>query len=114
MISAIKKKAQDPVLPDCPLDFFSHSHGQHNDPISDTLIYHHSLLKSFMKIEGDYINKAIEHFDAFKCKLHKIGIHTTADYTQELKNQAINLCLHHADLLVLFSTTFTMINNEII
>ena len=59
-------------------------------------------------------NKAIEHYNAIRCKFCQIGIHNVIDYNSQRKNHAINYSLIRSKLPTLHSYTFALIDSEIL
>ena len=47
----------------------------YNDPISDTQILNHILLRSSMRIKRGDIDNSVENYDALWCKLQQIGVY---------------------------------------
>ena len=43
-----------------------------NDPISETQVLHHALLKSSMRIKRGDVDNSIKHYDALRCKFQRI------------------------------------------
>ena len=64
-----------------------------NDPISETQVLHHALLKSLMRIKRGAVDNSIEHYDALRCKLQQIVIHNSTDYFCLDSNESLQLLL---------------------
>ena len=53
-----------------------------DNPIFNTQVLHHALLKSLMRIQMGDVDNLIKNYDALQCKFQRIGIHNSTDYFQ--------------------------------
>ena len=79
------------------------------DPISDTQILIHALLRSSMRIKKGHVDNSIEHYDALRYKLREIGIYNFADYSRLRALGSINLQLSKFKLPQLFTSTINLL-----
>ena len=85
-----------------------------DDPISETQVLHHALLKSLLRIKRGNIDNSIEHYDALWCKFQRIGIHNSIDYFHLDSNESLQLLLSSSGLPIVYQSTINSINLELI
>ena len=85
-----------------------------DNPISDTQVLHHALLKSLMRIKRGDVDKSIEHYDAIRCNCQRIGIHNSTNYFRLDSNESLQLLLSSSGLPMLYQSTINSINLELI
>ena len=91
-----------------------HYNDLNNDHISATNFLRYAILKASMTLKQQDHNKAIEHYDAIRCKFRQIGIHNVIDYNLQRKNHTINSLLIRSKLFTLHSYIFALIDSEIL
>ena len=84
-----------------------------NDPISETQVLHHALLKSSMGIKRGDVDNSSKHYDALWCKFQQIGIHNSTDYFCLDSNESLQLLLWSHSLPMLYQSTIDSINLEL-
>ena len=84
------------------------------DPISETKILHHALLKSSLRIHRGDIMKSIEHYDALRCKFQRKGIYNSTDYFNLDSSNSLQLLLSSHDFSMLYPSIIDSINLELI
>ena len=84
------------------------------DPISDTQILNHALLRSSMRIKKGHVDNSIEHYDALWCKFREIRIYNLVDYSRVRALGSINLRLSNSKLPQIFTSTIEFVNEETI
>ena len=85
-----------------------------NNPISNTQVLHHALLKSLMRIKRGDIDNSIKHYDTLWCKFQRIGIHNSTDYFCLDSNKSLQLLLSSSGLPMVYQSTIDSINLELI
>ena len=60
-----------------------------DDPIYETQVLHHTLLKSLMRIKRGDVDNSINHYDALWCKFQQIGIHNSTNYFRLDSNESL-------------------------
>ena len=53
-----------------------------DDPLYNTQVLHHALLRSSMRIKKGNVDNYIEHYDALWCKFREIGIYNLTHYSK--------------------------------
>ena len=86
----------------------------HDDPISDTQVFHHALLKSSMRKKRGDVDNSIEYYDALWCKFQQIGIHNSTDYFRIDSSESLQLLLSNFGLEMIYQSTIDSINLELI
>ena len=85
-----------------------------DDPISNTQVFHHALLKSSMRKKRGEIDNYIKHYNALWCKLQQMGIHRSTNYFQITSSESLQLLLSNSGLKMIYQSTIDSINLELI
>ena len=105
------------VYPNFFNDTINDSRGRpytNTNPITDTQILHHSLLRSLVRIKRANLDNSTKDYDAFRCKFRQIGIYNSVNYLRIDSHETLNSLLSNSDLPLMQPLIIDYINYEII
>ena len=84
-----------------------------DNPISNTQVLRHVLIKSLMRKKKGDVDNSIEHYDTLWCKFQRIGIHSSTNYFQLDSSESLQLILSNSGLPMIYQSTIDFINLEL-
>ena len=85
-----------------------------DDPISNTQVLYHALLKFSMRKKRGEVDNSIKHYDALQCKFQRIGLHSSTNYFQLDSSKSLQLLLSNSNLPMVYQSTIDSINLKLI